>query len=71
MFDEEGEKYSDGSHIEILVKTFPNLTIGRGLDYEGYKILNTDPYYFFYKQIFSETLNCFPTNLPRRSHFSQ
>ena len=72
MLDEEGEKYSDASHIEILVKIFPNLTIGRGLDYEGYKILNTDPYYFFYKQNFSEvSLNCFPTNLPRRSHFSQ
>ena len=69
MLDEEGESYSDYSHIEILVKTFPHLKIGRGMDYEEYEILNTDPYYFFYIQTITEfALNCFPTNLPRRSH---
>ena len=71
--DDTGEKeYSDDSHIEILKKHFPKLTIGIGWSEVEYKKFNTDPYYFFCVQEITEVeLNDFPTNLPRRSHGSQ
>ena len=71
--NEEGEIDSDDSHIGILKKYFPKLRIGRGLGGLGtpeYKVLNTDPNYFFYEQNFKKVY-CFPQNLPRRSHVSQ
>ena len=65
-------EYSDDSHIEILKKHFPKLTIGVGMSELEYEKFNTDPYYFFYIQKITEVeLNYFPTNLPRRSHGSQ
>ena len=73
ILNEEGEIDSDDRHIEILKKYFPKLRIGRGLGDLGtpeYKNLNTDPYCFFYEQNFKR-VDCFPQNLPRRSHFSQ
>ena len=69
----EGGIDSDDSHIEILKKYFPKLNIGRGLGDLGtpeWTYLNTEPYYYFYKQNFKR-VDCFPKNLPRRSHFSQ
>ena len=71
--NEEGEIDSDDSHIGILKKYFPKLRIGRGFGGLGtpeYKVLNTDPNYFFYEQNFKKVY-CFPQNLPRRSHVSQ
>ena len=75
----EGGIDSDDSHIEILKKYFPKLNIGRGLGDLGtpeWTYLNTEPYYYFYKQNFKR-IDCFPQNLPRnksdfyRRHFSE
>ena len=63
FFDDQGEVHNGSCHIDILTKMFPHLKIGRGLEFVNYRILNTDPYYHFYKQKFKE-FTCFPQNLP-------
>ena len=62
FFDAQEEViYKDNSHIVILDKIFPNLNIGRGWESPEYRVLNTHPYYHFYKQKFKE-VTCFPHN---------
>ena len=62
FFDAQEEViYKDNSHIVILDKIFPNLNIGRGWESPEYRVLNTQPYYHFYKQKIKE-VTCFPHN---------
>jgi hypothetical protein len=63
FFDDQGKVHNGDCHISILVKMFPHLKIGRGLGSRDYRILNTDPYYHFYKQKFKE-VTCLPQNVP-------
>ena len=63
FFDDQGKLRNVDIHTRTLADIFPKLKIGSGLASNRYRILNTDPYYHFYKQKFKEVTG-FPQNLP-------
>ena len=63
FFDDQGKLRNADIHTRTLADIFPKLKIGSGLASNRYRILNTDPYYHFYKQKFKEVTG-FPQNFP-------